>query len=112
MFARLNFSFKKKPQIKLLLLSMMSSQCYLLPKVEVEEELMSKKSLFPKIVKQGTAFLLTACCLALPKAQSSHGLKVLVTWIPRALVVAWVMDSERCVSSMCRLLILFAWGCS
>ena len=37
------------------------------------------KSLSPKTCKRGTAFLLTARCFALPKAQSSHGRKVTVT---------------------------------
>ena len=79
MLARSGFSFKKKLEIKLLLLSMMSSQCFLPPKVGVEGELMLKKSLLPNIFYQGTAFLLTACCLALPKAQSSYSLKVPAT---------------------------------
>ena len=52
---------------------------------------MSKISLSPKIFGQGTAFLLIAHCLALHGAQSSHSLKVPVTWMPRALVVAEVM---------------------
>ena len=89
---------------------MMSSQYHLLPKVGVEGELMSMKSLSPKIVKHGIAFLLNAHCLVLPKAQSSHSLKVLVIWIPRALSVAWAMDSEECLSSMCSLLIFFMHG--
>ena len=48
----------------------------------------------PKICKQGTVFLQTAHCLALPRAQSSQRLNVPVTWIPRALVVVWVMVSD------------------
>ena len=39
---------------------MTSSQCFLLPKVGVEWEIISKKKLSPKIFDQGTAFLLTA----------------------------------------------------
>ena len=70
---RSDFSFKKKLQMKLLLSSMMNSQFLLPLKVEVEGELMLKKSLAPKTFEQETAFLLTAHCLALPKAQSSHG---------------------------------------
>ena len=73
---------------------MTSSQCFLLPKVEVEGELMLKKSLFPKIFYQATAFFLNAHWLALPKVQSSHGLKEPVTCILRALVVAWVIDLD------------------
>ena len=73
---------------------MTSSQWCLPPKVGVDGELMLKKSLSPKIIEQGTAFLLTAHCFSLPRAQSSHGLRVPVTWIPRALVVAWVMVSD------------------
>ena len=65
--------------MKLLLLSTMSSQFFLPPKVGVEGELMSMKSLSPKIFDQGTAFLVTAHCLALPKVQSSQGMKVPVT---------------------------------
>ena len=86
---------------------MTCSQCCSLPKVGVDGELISKKSLSPKMFEQGTAFLLTAHCLALPKAQFSHDLKVPVTWILRALVVAWVMDLEGCLTSICRSLIFF-----
>ena len=86
---------------------MMSSQCCLLTKVEVEGELMSKKSLSPKIFECGTAFLLTVPCLALCRMQSSHSLKVPVTWIPRALVVPWVLVSP---SLMLRSLMFFLQG--
>ena len=105
--ARSDFSFKKKLQVKALLSSMMSSQCFLLPTVGVEGEFVSKKSLYPKIFDQGTAFLLMACCLALLNVQSSHGLKVPVTWIPRAFAVAWVINLEECPSSTCTSLIYF-----
>ena len=74
--------------------SMTSSQCFLLPKVGVNGVLVSKKSLSPKNVDQAAAFMLTPCCLALPNVQYSHSLKVTVTWIPMALVVAWVIDSD------------------
>ena len=84
---RSDFSFRNKLQIKLLLSSMMISQCCLLPKVGVEGELVSKKSLSHKISEQDAAFLLPAHCLALPRVQSSHGLEVLVIWIQRAFVV-------------------------
>ena len=59
---RSDFSFKKKLQAEQLLSYMTSSQCFLLPKVGVEGELMSKKSLSPKIFYQATAFLLSPCC--------------------------------------------------
>ena len=85
----------------------MSGQCFLPPKVGVEGELMSKKRLSPKNFDQATAFLLTAHCLALPNAQSSHGLKVPVTWILRALAIAQVIDSDGRLSSTWRLLIFF-----
>ena len=65
---------------------MASSQCFLLPKVGVEGKLS------PKIVNQATAFLLTPPCLAFPNAQSSLGLKLLLTWMSIALVVAWVTE--------------------
>ena len=45
--AKLDFSFKKKLQIKLLLSSTTSSQC-ILPKMGVDRELMSKKGLLSK----------------------------------------------------------------
>ena len=109
MSARSDFSFIKKLQIKLLLSSTMSSQCCLPPKVGVDGELMSKKSLSPKNFEQGPACLLMAHCLALPKAQSLHSLKVLLTWIPKVLVVTWVMDLEGCPSSMCRSLMFFLY---
>ena len=89
---------------------MMSSQCCLPSKVGVEGELISMKSLSAKIFKQGTAILLTVHWLLLSKAQSSHGLNTLVTWIPRALAVAWVMILEGCLSSMCRSLMIFLQG--
>ena len=107
--ARLDFSFKKKLQMKSLLSSMTSSQCFLTKVVE-EGELMSKKCLSPKILDWGTAFLLTANCLALAKVQSLHGVNILVNWIPRALAVAWVIDSDGWTSSTCRLLIFFLQG--
>ena len=84
---------------------MTSSQWRFLLKVGVDGELISKKSLSPKTCKQDTAFLLTACCLALPKAQSSHGLNIPVTWIPRALAVNLVMASDGWPNSTWRLLI-------
>ena len=84
---------------------MTSSQWQLPPKVVVDGELMLKKSLSPKICEWGTAFLLTAHCLALPKAQSSHSLNVMVTWMPRALVVALVIVSDGWPNSTWRLLI-------
>ena len=86
---------------------MTSSQWCFLPKVRIDGELMSKKSLSPKIFDQGTAFLLTACCLALPRIQSSHCLNVLVTCIPMSLEVVWVMDLDRWPSWMWRSLIFF-----
>ena len=88
---------------------MTSSQWHLPPKVRVDGELVSKKSLSPKTCKWGTAFLLTACCLALPKAQSSHGLNVPVTWIPRDLVVDLIIAADGWPSSTCRLL-MFCLG--
>ena len=51
--ARSDFYFKKNLQMKSLLSSMASSQCFLQPKVGVEGELISKKSLSPKIFDQG-----------------------------------------------------------
>ena len=83
---------------------MTHSQWHLPPKVWVDGELMSKKSLSPKICEQRTAFLLTAYCFALPRAQSSHGLKVLVTWIPRDLAIDLVMGSNGWPSLTWRLL--------
>ena len=71
---------------------------------------MPKKSVTPKIVYQATDVLLAACCLDLPNAQSSHGLKYPVTWIPIALAVAWVIDSDGWPSSTCTLLIFFFQG--
>ena len=79
MYAQSDFYFKKKLQIKLLLSSITRSQCFLRPKVGVEGELVSKQCFSPKIIEQGMAFLLLAHCLSLPKAQSSHGMKVLLT---------------------------------
>ena len=73
---------------------MTSSQCFLLPKVGVEGELISKKSISLKMFDQATAFLFTPYCLAFPKAQSSHGLKVPVTCIPISLVVVQVIDLD------------------
>ena len=76
-----------------------------------KKELISEKSLSPKIFDQATAFLLTACCVALHKAQSLHSLKELVTWIPMVLVVAWVIiDLDEQPSSTWRLLIFFLQG--
>ena len=88
---------------------MTSSQCFWLPKVWVERELISKKILSPKIFDQATAFLLTLCCLAFPKAQSSHGLNILVTWIPIDFLVAWVIDSDGWSSLKWRSLIFSLW---
>ena len=105
--ARSDISFKNKIQIKLLLSSMMSSQCHSLAKVGVDWELISKKCLSPRIFECRTAFLLTACCLDFPRVQSSHGLNLPATWMPRALAVAQTMVSEGCLSSMWRLLIFF-----
>ena len=51
-----------------------------------------------------------ACCLVLPKVQSSHGINLLVTWIPRVLAVEWVIDLDGWPSSMYRLLIFFLQG--
>ena len=53
--------------------------------------------------------VMAAHCLALPKAQSSHGLNVTMIWI-RALAVAWVMDLEGCPSSTCKWLMFFLHG--
>ena len=90
---------------------MTSSQCCLCSKVAVEGELMSKKSLSPKIFKWATAILLTLLFLAFPNAQSSHGLKVLMTWIPIALAVAPVIALGRWPSSTCKLLVfLLHWA--
>ena len=86
---------------------MTSSQWHFLPKIELDGELMVKNCLSPKICNQGTAFLLTNCCLALPRAQSSYHLNVPVTWIPRALVVIWVMVSDGWPNSTWRLLMFF-----
>ena len=86
---------------------MTSSQWHFPPKVGVNGELMLKKSLSPKTCEWGTAFLLTAHCLALPRAQSSHDLNLLVTWIQNALAVDWVMASNEWPNSMWRLLIFF-----
>ena len=61
-------------------------------KVGVKGELLSKKSLSSKNFDQVTAFLLISCCLAFPKVQSSHGLKVPVNCIPIVLVVMQVRD--------------------
>ena len=66
---------------------------------------MSKKSHSPKIYKWGTAFLFAAHCLALPRVQSSHGLNILVTWMPRFLVVAWLIVSDGWPNWMWRSLI-------
>ena len=49
MSTKLDFSFKTKLQMKSLLLPMTSSQCFIPPKLGVEGELMSKKSLSPKV---------------------------------------------------------------
>ena len=76
---------------------MTSSQWRFPPKVGVDGELISKKSL-----SSSTAFLLTAHCSALPKVQSLHGLNVPVTWIPRDLVVNLVMASDGLPNSTCR----------
>ena len=89
---------------------MTSNQCFLPSKIRVEGELMSQKILSPKIFEQATAFLLTAHCLAFPKVQSSHGLKVLATWIHIALVVAWVIDLDGWPSLTWRLPICFLQG--
>ena len=94
MLDRSVFSFKKKLQMWSLLSSMTSSPCFLPPKVGVERKLMSKKILSPKIFDQATAFMLTAYCLALPDAKSSHGLKLPMMWIPMTLVLAHVIDSD------------------
>ena len=68
-----------------------------------------KKGLFSKIFDWATAFYLTPFCLAILKAQSSHGLKVLVTWISMALAVAQVIDFDGWPSSIWRSLIFFLW---
>ena len=86
---------------------MTSSQWCFPPKVGVDGEPMSKKSLSLKTCERGTAFLLTAHCLTLPRAQSSHGLIVLETWIPKALAVDWVMASDGWPNSTWRSLIFF-----
>ena len=84
---------------------MTKSQWHFPLKVRVDGELMSKKSLSPKICEQGTTFLLMAFCLALPKVQSSQGLKVLVTWILTLFAVDLVIATDGWLSSTCRLLI-------
>ena len=103
-WAKSDFSHRKKLQQLLLQSLMTSSQWCFRPKVGVDGEQISKKSLSPKTCEQGTAFLLTAHCLALPKVQSSHGLNVLVTWILRALAVDLVMASDGWPNSMWKLL--------
>ena len=77
------------------------------PNVGVEGELKSKNGLSPKTLECTMALLLMLPFFALPRAQSSHGLKVLVTWIPIDLAVAWVMTSEGWPNSMCRLFTFF-----
>ena len=101
--ARLDYSFKKALKMKLLLPSTMSRQCFFPPKVRVKGELMSKKSLSPKIFDWGKAFLLMDHCLALPKVQSLNGMNL------RALVVVWEIDLDGWLSSTCRSLIFFLW---
>ena len=110
MFSRSGFSFRKNFQIKSLLLSTMSSQCRLPPEVGIEGEVMLKKSLSHKIFERGLAFLLTVHCLALSKGQSSYVFNVQVTWIPRSLVVEWVMVLDGFPSSTFRSLMFFLQG--
>ena len=86
---------------------MISSQWCFPPKVGVDGELMSEKSLSPKTCKLDTAFLLTAHCLALPGAESSHGLNLPVTWIPKALAADQVMACNGWPNLMWRLLVFF-----
>ena len=83
---------------------MTSGQWCFPPKVGVDGEHVSKKSLSPKIYTWGTALLLTTHCLALPNVQSLQGLIVPVTWIPRPLVVDLVMASDGWPNSTWRLL--------
>ena len=84
---------------------MSSSQWHFSPKVGVEGELMLKKNLSSKIFERETAYLFTAQCFALPRAQSSHGLNLLVMSMPRALGVAQVMVSDGWPHSTWRSLI-------
>ena len=68
----------------------------------VKGELISKNSLFPKILECITAFLLTPPIFALPRALYSYGLNILVIWIPIDLEIAWVIMLEGWPNSTCR----------
>ena len=68
---------------------------------------MLKKSHSYKIFDQGTAFLVTSCCMEFPKVQSSCGMKVPVTYISMVLSVSWVIDLDVCPSLMWRSLMSF-----
>ena len=53
---KLDLSFKKKPQMKLLLLCTISNQCFIPSKVGVEGELMSKKASLPQFSNKDQPF--------------------------------------------------------
>ena len=76
MYSRLDFSLRKKLQMKSVLLFMTSSHCSLPPKVGVEVDLASKKILSPKIVDHSTAFYLWFVASPCPK----HNLHMVLSY--------------------------------
>ena len=86
------------------------SHCILLPILPVEGELISMKSLLPLIIECGTAILLTWAFLAFSRLQVLQASNVPINWIPIAFLMATVISSKGCHSSVCNALIFFSFA--